>query len=167
MASYQQKAYWVLELVKTNSITTVQRHFRTRFDKEPPSRKNIYRWYNQFEEAGSVCKRRNTGRPRVSDADVDRIREAFKGGPQKSTYRASRQLQLPQKTVWRVLRKRLVVKPYKLQMAQALTQNDKIVRHQLCVEMQVDVGGEHFVGCLVFTDEVTFHVNGKVNRHNL
>jgi hypothetical protein len=26
---------------------------------------------------------------------------------------------------------------------------------------------EDFVGRLVFTDEATFHVNGKVNRHNL
>jgi transposase len=155
MVSDQQKAYCVLELAKPNSITTVERHFRTRFDKEPPSRKNIYRWYSQFEETGSVCKRRSTGRPRVSDADVDRTREDFKASPQKSTYRASRQLQLPQKTVWRVLRKRLVITPYKLQMVQALTPNDKIVRHQFCVEMQVDMEDD-FVGRLIFTDEATF-----------
>jgi hypothetical protein len=55
MASDQQNAYCVLDLAKTNSITTVHWHFRTCFDKEPTSRKNIY-CYNQFEEAGSVCK---------------------------------------------------------------------------------------------------------------
>jgi transposase len=157
----------MLELPEANSIATVQRHFCTFFDKEPPSQKNTYHWYNQFEETGSVCKRRSTGRPRVSDAVVDRIREAFKASLQKSTYQASRQLQLPQKTIWRVLHKRLVIKPYKLQMVQALTPNDKIVRHQFCVEMQVDMEDEDFVGCLVFTDEATFHVNGKVTRHNL
>jgi hypothetical protein len=127
-----------------------------------------YRWYNKFEETGYVCKRRSTGRPHVSDADVDRIREAFKASPQKSTYRASQQpLQLPQKTVWRVFRKRLVIKPYKLQMIQALTPNDKIVPHQFCVEMQADMEDEDFVGRLVFTDQASFHVNEKVNRHNL
>jgi hypothetical protein len=116
---------------------------------------------------GYQPKRRSTGRPRVSDADVDRIREAFKASPQKSTHLASRQLQLPQKTVWRVLRKRLVIKPYKLQMVQALTPNDKIVRHQFCLEMQADMEDVDFVGRLVFTDEATFYVNRKVNRHNL
>jgi hypothetical protein len=69
-------------------------------------------------------------------------------------YRASRQPQLPQKTVWRDLLKQLV---------QALTPNDKLVRHQFCVEMQVEMEDEDFVGCLVFTDEGTFHVNGKAN----
>jgi hypothetical protein len=128
----------VLELAKTNSNTMVQWHFRKRFDKEPPSRKNIYHWYNQFEETGSVCKR-STGRPCVSDVDVDRIREAFKSSPQKSTYQASHQLQLPQKTVWHVLCKRLVIKPNKFQMVQALTPNDKIICHQFCVEMRADI----------------------------
>jgi hypothetical protein len=161
MVSDQQKA---LELAKTNSITRVQWHILTHFDKEPPSRKNIYHLYNQSEET-RVCKRRSTGQPCVSDADVKRIREAFKASPQKSTYRASRQL--PQKTVWHVLPTWLVIKPYKLQMVQALTPNDKIVCHQSCVEMQADTEDEDFVGRLVFTVEATFHVNGKVSRHNL
>jgi hypothetical protein len=52
-------------------------------------------------------------------------------------------------------------------MVQAMSPNDKIVRHQFCVEMQTDMEDEDFVGRLVFTDEATLHVNGKVNRHNL
>jgi hypothetical protein len=52
-------------------------------------------------------------------------------------------------------------------MVQALTPNDKMVRHQFCVEMQADMEDEDFIGRLVFTDEATFHVNGKVNRRNL
>jgi hypothetical protein len=52
-------------------------------------------------------------------------------------------------------------------MVQALTPNDKIVRHQFCVEMQADIEDEDFVRRSVFTNEATFHVNGKDNRHNL
>ena len=37
---------------------------------------------------------------------------------------------------------------------------------KFCVGMQEKLE-EDFKGCLVFSDEVTFHMNGKVNRHNV
>ncbi|KAJ4436676.1 hypothetical protein ANN_16807 [Periplaneta americana] len=44
--------------------------------------------------------------------------------PKKSTTRASRELNIPQPTVWRVLKHRLHMKPYKLQLLQALHPDD-------------------------------------------
>jgi hypothetical protein len=35
----QQKAFCILQFAKTNSVTTVQRLFRTRFGVDPPARK--------------------------------------------------------------------------------------------------------------------------------
>jgi len=35
--------------------TVVQRQFRTRFAKQPPSDSSILRWYAQFQERGCVC----------------------------------------------------------------------------------------------------------------
>ena len=40
--------------------------------------------------------------------------EAFQRSPRKTTNRASRELGIPQSTLWRILRKRLRVKPYRL-----------------------------------------------------
>jgi hypothetical protein len=60
----------------------------------------------------------------LSDATVDRVRTCFQHSSQKSTSRASRELQLPQTTVSKILRKRLLMKPYKLQLVQALKPED-------------------------------------------
>ena len=45
----------MLELVKTNSVTLVQRHFRRRYVKPPPTRQSIYDWSKEFQETGCLC----------------------------------------------------------------------------------------------------------------
>ena len=74
---------------------------------------------------------------------------------------------IPPTTVWRVVRKRLVMKPYKLQLVQAITADDKRKRKQFFVDMQEKLEEDEFNERLVFSDEDTFHTNGKVNRHNV
>jgi hypothetical protein len=72
----------------------------------------------------------------MSQENVNRIRESYARSPRKSLSRGSRQLSVPQTTLWRVLRKRLVVKAYKLQLLQALRSLDKTSRFNVCTEMQ-------------------------------
>ncbi|GBN66171.1 hypothetical protein AVEN_177699-1 [Araneus ventricosus] len=55
---------------------------------------------------------------------VERIRHMYERNPQKSKYKDSRELQMPQKTVCRVLRKRLKMKPYVIQLVPQLKQED-------------------------------------------
>jgi transposase len=124
MATPQQRSWCVLQLAKKEYVTAVQRAFRTQFHMEPLSRVSIYAWYKEFEQKGCICKNKCSGRPSASDATVDRIRACFQCSPQKSTRRASRELQLPQTTVSKILRKRLLMKPYKLQLVQALKPED-------------------------------------------
>jgi len=50
----------------------------------------------------------SSGRPRVSEENVRRIRGSFERSPRKSTRRASGELGIPQPTLWRVLRRRLL-----------------------------------------------------------
>ena len=60
------------------------------------------------------------------------------------------------------------MKPYKLQLVQAITAEDKQKRKQFCVDMQEKLEEEdEFTKRLVFSDEATFHMNGKVNKHNV
>ncbi|GFX59139.1 DUF4817 domain-containing protein [Trichonephila clavipes] len=110
MSSMQEKAYYVFEYAKTSSVTLVQRHFRTKFRKEPPHRHNISRWVKQFQDTGCLCKNKSPGRKETKPEVVERIRDSF-------------------------LRKKL--------------------------------DGNGFENTLVFTDEATFHLCGKNNRHNL
>lgn len=168
MATPQQKAFCVLEFAKTDAIVTVQRAFRTEFGIDPPHRESIRRWVTQFKETGCLCKGKSPGRPRVSEEQVEKIHDAFEGSPRKSTRRASRELAIPQTTVWRVLKRRLHMKPYKLSLVQALTNNDKEMRRTFCESMlEMVEDDETLFSRLVFSDEATFHLCGTVNRHNV
>ena len=61
-ATEVEKAFCVLELAKMNSVTLVQRHFRRRYGKPPPTRQSIYVWSKKFQETGCLCKG-SSGRP--------------------------------------------------------------------------------------------------------
>ena len=111
MATMQHKIFCVREFIKTESATAVQRAFRLHFNIQPPTKKNICRWNHQFEQIGCQCKGKSSGRPSVSEENVRRIEESFERSPRKSTRRASRELGIPQPTVWRGLRCRLLFKP--------------------------------------------------------
>ena len=56
--------------------------------------------------------------------------------------------------------------PYKLQLVQHLKDTDKPLCHDFCIAMQPKMEDDGFNDHLVFSDEATFHANGKVNKHN-
>ena len=132
MATMQHKFFCVREFIKTELATAAQRAFRLRFNLQPPMRKSICRWNHQFEQISCLCKGKSTGRPRVSEENVRRIKESFERSPRKSTRRASTELGITQPTVWRGLKRRLLFKPYRLQLVQALRPNDKRKRVEFC-----------------------------------
>jgi len=66
-----------------------------------------------------------------------------------------------------VLRHRLLFKPYRLQLVQALRPNDKRKRVESCDRMLQNMEDETFLPRLIFSYEATFHLSGIVNRHNV
>ncbi|GBO24293.1 hypothetical protein AVEN_26366-1 [Araneus ventricosus] len=69
-------------------------------------------------------------------------------------------------TVWRVLRKRLKMKPYVIQLVQQLKQEDYGKCMNYATFMQESMEDETMADRLIFSDESTFHISGKVNRYN-
>jgi hypothetical protein len=62
---------------------------------------------------------------------------------------------------------RLRLRAYKIQLEQKLRENDKPVRHTFVLEMLSRLDDDDvFMKHVVFSDDATFHVSGKVNRHN-
>jgi len=116
----QHKTFCVREFIKTESPTAVQRAFLLRFNIQPPTRKSICRWNHRFEKIDCLCKGKSSSRPRVSEENVRWIQESFERSPRKSNRRACRELGIPQPTVWCVLGRRLLFKPYRLQLVQVL-----------------------------------------------
>ena len=71
-------------------------------------------------------------------------------------------------TVWRVLRKRLVFKPYRTQMVQKLSDEDHRRRLDFCLQLQdLMSSDDHFLEKAQFSDEATFHISSAVNRRNV
>lgn len=168
MASKQEKAQCVLWFHETKSPISVQRTFRTSYGRSPPDVKSIKRWYEKFKETGSVEDLPRSGRPSVSEATVDRVRQSFQRSPSKSTRQASRELQIPQASVVKILHKRLRLHAYKVQIVQALQPNDLPRRAEFATEILNRIDGDNdYLNRICFTDESTFHVSGMVNRHNV
>ena len=112
MVTREQKAFCVLQFAKTESVIRVQRAFHC----NPLSDNNIRRWYHHFEDTGCLCKGKSSRQPSIIEEHVERVSDAFACSPNKSDRRASRELAIPVMSVWRILRRRLQLRPYRLQL---------------------------------------------------
>jgi len=63
MAAPGEKSFCVLEYHTRKSVVTVQRAFRAKYAKDPPTDKTIRAWYKQFTESRCLCKQKSSGRP--------------------------------------------------------------------------------------------------------
>jgi hypothetical protein len=107
MATRDQKAFWVLQFAKHESVVSVQGAFRRQFQSDLPSVNSIRLLHQLFHTTGSLCKGKISGRPRVSEEIVERARQSFLPSPKKSVRHASLELEMSTMTVWKMFRKRL------------------------------------------------------------
>jgi hypothetical protein len=106
--------------------------------------------------------------PLTADDDVERVRASFLHNQKKSTGTAAKELSMSKTTVWRVLHKRLVFKPYRIQKVQQLSDEDHRRRLDLCLQLQDLMSSDyHFLEKVHFSDQATFHVSGALNRRNI
>jgi hypothetical protein len=73
MASMQEKVYCVISLLKSKAIVTVLHSFRLARGRDRAVGKTIRHWFNQFEGSGSVGNHKESGRPRISENNVEKI----------------------------------------------------------------------------------------------
>ena len=157
----KEKAFCVLKFDKNNSWTCVQRKFRTEFSKQPVDQN----WHAKYKEEGCLCSRKKiTLSP--STETIERVQNIFQRSPRKSIRRASRELQMSSTTVWRVVRKHLRMIFYKLHLLQHLKDTDRPACEDFCTQMQAMLEEDGLDDRLMFSDEATFHLTGKVNKHN-
>jgi hypothetical protein len=61
-----------------------------------------------------------------------------------------------------------VFKPYRIQIVQQLLDEDHRRRLDFCLQLQAFmISDDHFLEKVQFNDEVTFHVSGAANHHNV
>ena len=135
MTTPQEKAQCVFWFIETKSDVQTQRNYRSKYGRDPPSRPSIRLLHKKFMETGTVFDTRRSGRPRTSEENIERVRQAFQRSPMKSIRTAARQVELPRSTVHKVLHKNLRLYAYKVQMLQALQPNDMPRRKEFIVNM--------------------------------
>lgn len=60
------------------------------------------------------------------------------------------------------------MRPYKLQVVQAITRDNRVARETFATTILDKVEQDDgFLERILFSDEATFHVSGKVNKHNV
>ena len=100
--------------------------------------------------------------------NIKRVRQAFQRSPMKSIRTAARQLDLPRATVQKVLHKNLRLFADKAQMLQALQPNHMPRGKEFAVNMLHRISeDEAFLKRVCFSDEATFRVSGKLNKHSV
>lgn len=165
----EHRAFIVETFMKNESVTATQRAFRVHFRlgrHDPvPVRNTILLWVNNFRGGASALKRKSTGRPRTARTpeNVAAIRASVQQSPQRPARKHAAALGLSDRSVRRILHKELQMHPYKMMLAQELSERDFETRRALCLEIQQHVPREAVV---MFSDEAHFHLCGSVNKQN-
>ncbi len=162
-----ERAQCVIWISQGYGATDVQRLFQEAYRRNPPARSTIRQWREDYQERGSHNHRGGNGRPRISTAVRNQIRDLFIDDPTISLRVAAAQTRVCSSTVRNVVRKELKLYPYKLQMSTALTEHHKTSRFnfaQNCrTELRNDAG---YLERIIFSDECKFSLSGKVNKQN-
>lgn len=79
--------------------------------------------------------------------------------PQKSIAKRNLRLAIPKTTIQNVLRKRLLMHPYKIQLKHEIKNSDHPKRVAFAAEILVNIDDDaRYLERIVFTDEVMFNV---------
>lgn len=164
------RAFCVREFYQNNNSATVaRRKFREHkglhnFD-DTPALQTIKNWVAKFEETGSTLDKPRLGRPRTSrtEQNIDTVAQSIRENPTQSTRKRSSALNVSRTSLQRILKKDLLMHPYKIQLVQELKETDAIQRVNYANEMF-----NRFTSFnnIMFSDEAHFHINGHVSKQN-
>lgn len=167
MLSLEDRVKIVLLQAKLESVTLVQRKWRTEFNEIPPHENTIRNVYNKFCKTGCVTDEKRSGRPAIDGDKVDQIRNYFEAAPLSSIRRASGELGVPYSTIQKTLKYTIKMKTYHITSVQALLVDDYLARQAFCEDMiQLILDDPNIMKNICFSDESIFKLDGKVNKHN-
>lgn len=135
------------------------------FSKNPLQKNNkrINGWNRHFIETGCLCEDGGPGRPHASAENVERAHDTFQQNLCKLMVKASRKLGCKKQRCG----KYCIINHNKLCLSHT---NCRCPQHQAKwkdVKFTKKMEGDGFMERLIFTNEATFHISGKVNRSNI
>ncbi|GBM08148.1 hypothetical protein AVEN_214478-1 [Araneus ventricosus] len=173
MHSIEQRVFLVLEYHRLERSPTATRcNFQKRFNvPKGPDAKTIRKLFAKFERTGSVDDNPvgNVG-PRqtaVTPENVAKVSGIVQQNPKNTIRRIASEIGLKRSSTKKISRNSLRMFPYKIQRRQAIPRKAVRQRFDFANEILTMIDNEGFdVGCIWFTDEAHFHLNGFVNKQN-
>ena len=157
-----------------HDVELVKHKFQRKYHLGPPCRNAIMKMVNKFELTGTTenLHKFKCGRPRTarSPRNINIVQQAVTRYSKKSTRRHAKELDPPisKSSIHRILRLDLHLYPYRIHMAQKLSDIDKERRlaysqHLLNIIQQ----NPQWLNNVWWTDESHILLSGHVNRKNL
>lgn len=162
----QERVFVVTWKIKGMKNYQIREKFERMYVKSGPTDKAIRELFNKFMRTGSVVDEKRTGRPKRSEESIELVREAFEKDPELSIRRASSTLSISQTTIFKILTFDLHKKAYRIQVLHNLHEEDYPRRSAMCAYLIDQIQSANLLDNILFSDEATFHMCGKNNRHN-
>lgn len=131
-------------------------------DPFPPA--TVHKLMTKFFETGSLHDKPRSGRPRLSDDEINSVQEAMAVAEGKtSVRRVSAETEVKKSSVHKIARSSLQLWPYKISLHQQLEETDKEKRLEFADWLEEN---DHKVPDILWSDESNFSLNGTIHRHN-
>ena len=137
----EEKKFGLALYLDTKSLKTVQAKFCRKFSfNNFPQKFQIIRWVKKFKDTGILVKSTKKGQKSTSGRkltarlpkNVDAVRDSVGRSPKKSLLKRSQKLGLCRLSVRRVLKKEILLYPYRIQIKQTFTHGDMTKHVNMC-----------------------------------
>jgi inhibitor of nuclear factor kappa-B kinase subunit alpha len=131
------------------------------------NRRLVQRTIKRFIETGDINDRPRSGRPKtkVVEKNIKIVRSRVRRNPKRSIRKMATDLNMSERSMRRIVKDVLHLKPYKMQEVQLLNTTAKRNRLQRCRALKKRfANGRH--SNIVFSDEKLFTIEQSFNRQN-
>lgn len=153
---------------KERSYAQVSRLFNQLNPQKFITRSTVCKTVRRYRDSGNVKNLPKPGRPKTATGDETKLNVLLQleENAQISTKQLALDNNIAQRSVVNIMKSEKI-RPYKIKYTQELAEDDPDRRLQFCeiIEEKKNID-PNFVNKIVFSDEATFCLNGKVNRHN-
>lgn len=131
------------------------------------NRKFVYRTIKRYNDTGSIKKRYGGGVQRTATSPdmVRKVKQILQRNPCQSATQMAKELNISSRSIQRILKDDLHVKPYKKEELQDLTDDHKKVRLGKVKELKRQHAADESPN-RIFSDEKVSTVQTHANKHN-
>ena len=157
----------VLLMAKFESSTMVLRQLKHDGHTNILTTQSIGKLYAKFCQFGTVLDLEKSGRPKICDENsTNQVREILENNPNVTISAICGQTNLSRGTVHDRIKNDIRIKSYKIQIHQELYEEDFDKRVEMAEILMPILQNPANKNLIFFSDEATFHLSGRVHKHN-